>query len=63
MTYRVTYPLITQDGFRDFESKEEAERFADERRNNSRYQTMHAWRRVEVTRLMTAYDKIRAARV
>jgi hypothetical protein len=52
MTYRVTYPLITQDGHRDFESREEAEAFAREKRNNpGRFQTMNSWRLVKVEEL------------
>jgi hypothetical protein len=50
--FRVTYPLITQDGHRDFETREEAEKFADERRNyHGRYSTIHDWRHVKVEEL------------
>lgn len=49
MIYRVTYPLITQDGHRDFDTKEEAEKFAAQMRNHhSPYLTMHSWRMVKV---------------
>ena len=48
-TYRVTYPLITQDAHRDFGTREEAEAFAQARRNApSRYQTIHSWRQITV---------------
>lgn len=33
MKYRVTYPLITADAQRDFDTREAAEAFASERRN------------------------------
>ena len=49
MAYRVTYPLITCDGSRDFATCEEAEKFASARRDIiSEYQTMHSWRMVKV---------------
>lgn len=32
-TYRVHYPLITMDTYDDFDNKEDAEKFANERRN------------------------------
>ena len=49
MTFRVTYPLITQDGHRDFETREQAEAFAQEKRNNpGRYGTTHSWRWVKI---------------
>jgi hypothetical protein len=52
-TYRVTYPLISRDATRDFDSRAEAEAFATERRNlNSTYQTIHAWRRVQVEEIV-----------
>jgi hypothetical protein len=49
MAYRVTYPLITMDGHRDFETREEAEAFAREKRNNpGRFRTMNSWQLVKV---------------
>ena len=49
MAYRVTYPLITQDGSRDFETREAAEKFAaDKRENPGRYGTVNSWRLVRV---------------
>jgi hypothetical protein len=52
MIYRVTYPLITTDAARDFARREDAERFAAERRNlASPYLTIHSWRRVRVVEL------------
>ena len=49
MNYKVTYPLITQDGEREFETLKEAETFANERRNIfSRYQTNQSWRMVKI---------------
>ena len=49
MTYRVTYPLITQDGHRDFATRQEAENFAQDKRSNpGRYQTSQSWRQVKV---------------
>ena len=49
MKYRVTYPLITTDGHRDFDTREEAEKFASEKRSNpGRYQTENSWRLVKV---------------
>jgi len=49
MTYRVTYPLISTDGHRDFDTREEAEQFASEKRNNpGRFQTENSWRLVKV---------------
>jgi hypothetical protein len=47
--YRVHYPLLTQDGHRDFTDEAEAEAFARERRESSScYGTIHDWRRVEI---------------
>jgi hypothetical protein len=44
MTFRVTYPLISTDGHRDFLTRKEAERFAQEKRNNpGRFQTANIW--------------------
>ncbi len=54
MKYRVLYPMITQDWQRDFETKEEAEQFARQRRlvtADSHYYTKHSWRLVEVIEL------------
>lgn len=49
MAYRVTYPLITTDAHRDFETRAEAEVFAAEKRNRtSQYLTAHSWRSVRV---------------
>lgn len=49
MIYRVTYPLITRDAHRDFETRLEAEAFATEKRNRaSRYLTVNSWRLVKV---------------
>ena len=49
MAYRVTYPLITTDGHRDFATREEAEVFAREKRNNpGRFQTVNSWQLVKV---------------
>jgi len=49
MKYRVTYPLISTDGQREFETREEAEAFAREKRNNpGRFQTENSWRLVKV---------------
>ena len=43
MKYRVTYPLITTDGHRDFDTRAEAETFANEKRNNpGRFQTANS---------------------
>ena len=48
-TFRVTYPLLTQDGYRDFETREAAEAFAREKRNSpGRFATVHSWRLVKV---------------
>jgi hypothetical protein len=52
MTYRVTYPLISQDGHRDFETLEQAEAFARVKRDNpGRFQTENSWRMVKVTKI------------
>jgi hypothetical protein len=51
MKYRVTYPLITQDGHREFETREDAEVFARAMRNRldaSRYSTVNSWRLVSI---------------
>ena len=49
MAYRVTYPLITTDGHRDFGTREEAEAFARQKRNNpGRFQTANSWQLVKV---------------
>lgn len=49
MTYRVTYPLISTDGHREFDTREEAEAFAREKRNNlGRFQTVNSWQLVKV---------------
>lgn len=49
MKFRVTYPLITQDGHRDFNTREEAEKFARSMRDNpGRFQTSNSWRLVKV---------------
>ena len=49
MTFRVTYPLISTDGHRDFDTRAEAEAFARDRRNNpGRFQTENSWRLVKV---------------
>lgn len=49
MTYRVTYPLITQDGHRDFATRDEAEQFAREMRDNTGcFQTVNSWLLVTV---------------
>lgn len=48
--YRVTYPLITTDGHRDFDTREQAETFANTRRNaESPFLTIHSWQRVQIT--------------
>lgn len=44
MKYRVHYPLITRDAYRDFETKPEAEAFAGERRNAAG----NMWRHVRI---------------
>ena len=55
MKYRVTYPLITTDGHRDFDTREEAEKFAREKHNNpGRYQTVNSWRLVKVEKVEEA---------
>ena len=55
MTYRVTYPLITQDGCRDFETREAAEKFAADKRNNpGRFQAINSWRHVKVEEIGAA---------
>lgn len=47
--YRVWFPLITMDGYRDFTNQGCADAFADERRSyRGPYSTMHDWRRVRV---------------
>lgn len=49
--YRVFYPLITSDSFRDFSSKEEADTFYQERLkliNSSPYYTMHDFNRLHI---------------
>ena len=47
--YKVTYPLITMDASRLFDTRDAADAFANERRNFcSQYQSIHAWRRVKV---------------
>jgi hypothetical protein len=47
--YRVHFPLITQDTYRDFLTLAEANAFASERRNSeSRFLTCHSWRSVRV---------------
>jgi hypothetical protein len=49
MKYRVFYPLITQDTSLDFATREEAEAFAEKRRNcTSPFSTIHSWRHVRV---------------
>jgi len=48
MTYRVHYPLVTRDTYRDFATEAEAQTFANERRQPHPYQTIHAWRAVRV---------------
>lgn len=49
MSYRVTYPLISTDGHRDFDTKIEADEFAREKRNNpGRFQTSNGWQLVKV---------------
>ena len=49
MFYRVTYPLVTQDGHRDFRTREEAEQFARSKRDNpGRFSTSNSWRLVKV---------------
>lgn len=49
MIYRVTYPLITTDGHRDFTTREEAERFAREKRDNpGNFQTVNSWLLVKI---------------
>jgi hypothetical protein len=49
MKYRVTYPLITTDATRDFDNRDEADKFANECRNRtSPYLTIHSWRSVKV---------------
>jgi len=55
MIFRVHYPLITCDGKRDFDTREEAEKFARSRRDIiSEYQTMHSWRMVRVEEIQSA---------
>ncbi len=52
MKYRVYYPLITKDGYCEFNSKEAAERFANEKRNRqSPYLTIHSWRQVRIEQI------------
>lgn len=46
--FKVTYPLITQDGSRIFDNKEEAEKFAAKKRKQGPYDTIHSWRHVKV---------------
>jgi hypothetical protein len=49
MKYRVKHPLITMDGQRDFDTREEAEAFAAERRNDlGRFLTVNSWRHVQI---------------
>lgn len=47
MTFRVTYPLISTDGHRDFPTEAEANAFAQHLRNLPYYE--HLWRRIRVT--------------
>lgn len=55
MAYRVTYPLITCDSHRDFETRDEADKFARSRRDIiSEYQGIHSWQLVRVTEITTA---------
>jgi hypothetical protein len=53
MAYRVTYPLIEQDGYRDFDSKDDAEAFARVQRELiNRFRTIHSWRIVQITEVV-----------
>lgn len=55
MRFRVTYPLITTDGSQDFDTKEEADRFANEMRNRSSpYLSINSWRHVRVKEIPDA---------
>lgn len=50
--YRVTYPLFTMDGHRDFTDLAAAEEFARQRRNDpGNHQTLNAWRLVDIKEL------------
>lgn len=52
MAYRVTYPLISTDGHRDFATRQEAEQFARQMRDNpGRFQTSNSWQLVKVEEL------------
>ena len=53
MAWKVTYPLITTDAVRYFADKADADKFAVERLHNinSRFQTIHTWRRIAVVEL------------
>ncbi len=47
--YRVTYPLITTNGQRTFDTRAEADAFASKQRaRTSPYLTIHSWRQVHV---------------
>ena len=51
--YQVTYPLISQDAKRTFETRAEAEAFASERRQPTPYGTIHSWQRVKIEEIQT----------
>jgi|KBSMisStaDraftv2_1062788.scaffolds.fasta_scaffold31684_3 hypothetical protein len=53
--FRVTYPLITTNGQRMFDTREEAEAFASKQRaRTSPYLTVHSWRQVYVQEIPEA---------
>ena len=55
MIYRVTYPMLSSYGRRDFATRAEADAFAAARRNSaSAYQTIYAWRHVTVEEVAAA---------
>lgn len=50
--FQVTYPLITRDAIRVFDTEKEAQEFAAARRELvSRFLSIHDWRRVKVERI------------
>ena len=58
-TYRVHYPLITRDAYRDFTDKAEANRFFYAMRNRtSPHLSMHSWRHVRMVALYEGRDEI-----